>query len=73
MSDLFTTKITDKRKELERLLKEQAERIPDIESFSALAKRFNLDTKDLDELLAIAKSVFKASGVKIPTPKPEAK
>lgn len=68
MSDLFTNKMADKRKELQALLEEQAGRIPDIEEFSRLAKKFNVDTSDVDELLAIAKSVFKASKVKIPKP-----
>ena len=71
MSDLFTSKVAAKRKELEALLAEQAGRIPDIEAFSALAKKFKLDTTDLDELLKIAKSVFKATGIKLPEPSKE--
>jgi len=73
MSDLFTTKIAEKRAELEKILKEQADRIPDIEAFSALAKKFNLDTKDLDALLGIAKGIFKSSGIKIPPAPSESK
>lgn len=68
MSDILPNKIADKRRELEELLKEQAGRIPDIEAFSALAKRMGQDTKDLDELLTMAKAIFKTAGVKIPKP-----
>jgi hypothetical protein len=71
MSDLFANKVADKRKELQDLLEEQAKRIPDIEEFSAMAKKFGIDTTDVDELLKVAKAVFKASGVKIPKPPAE--
>jgi hypothetical protein len=66
MSDQFNSKISAKRQELEDLLKEQADQIPNIEQFSVVAKRMGVDTKDLDELLRMAKGIFKSAGVKIP-------
>jgi len=65
MSDLFTNRIAEKRREVEDLLKEQAGRVADIEEFSKLAKKYNIDTKDLDRLLAMTRSIFKAANVKI--------
>lgn len=68
MSDVFSDRLLDRRKQLEALIQEQADKIPDIEAFSALAKKYNVNTKELDELLTIAKAVFKAAKVKIPAP-----
>lgn len=64
MSDLFASKLADKRKELAALLADQAGRLKDIEEFSVLAKRMGVDTKDLEELLKVTKAMLKAAGVK---------
>jgi len=71
MSDLLTNRLAAERKRLTELLKEQADKIPVIEEFSALAKKMELPketTEPLDELLKITKAIFSAANVEIPKP-----
>jgi len=65
MSDLFKSRISDKRKEIEALLKDQAGRVADIEEFAKLAKKYDIDTTDLDQLLSMTKAIFKAANVDV--------
>lgn len=63
MSDLFPLQTGDRLQALKKLLAEQAGKVKDIEEFSRLAKKFGVDTKDLDQLLKVSKAVFRETGV----------
>lgn len=58
MSDLFGKELANERKKLEDLLEQQKGKIKDIKEFSKLAKKYNVDTTDLDVLIKMADAVM---------------
>lgn len=69
MSDLFGKEISNERKRVEKLLDEQKGKMKDVKAVRDLAKKYNVDTTDLDVLIKAADRVL---GIDESKPKPEA-
>lgn len=72
MSDPIANQIAAKRRELESLLSQQAERLPAVRAFLETAKKVpGVRTKDLELMLKQAEAVLGAANIKIPESKTE--
>ena len=69
MSDLFGKEIANERKRIEKLIEDQKGKMKDVKAVRDLAKRYNIDTSDLDVLIKVADRVLGIDDTKPPTPK----
>lgn len=58
MSDIFGKELLKERQKVEKMIEQQKDKMKDVKAVAALAKKYNIDTSDLDAIIKIADRVL---------------